>query len=261
MPQLWQSVRFHAEAHKMLWIPRLCCCSKSSNINTILFSHTSGCHSDKASPCALHPEVNLKGCKQPECDSGGGNVPPRSAAGLTALSCWQIPMEEISWLFILELNAPRSLLDFSSSHVFHPISHFLWFHLTYRPSCLSHLRLSAALSWFSSGSVGAYGGGGGVSEQSQDKGCTLSFFCYSVSKAFSPAWLPCALLCGGAWQRSLRAVTHLSFFPTIAGRREREEESFLFTLEPCLCFCSYNCVYLLWAVPVCAEHFFNLTSL
>ena len=165
MPQLWQSVRFHAEAHKMLWIPQLCCCSKSSNINTILFSHTSGCHSDKASPCALHPEVNLKGCKQPECDSGGGNVPPRSAAGLTALACWQLPMEEISWLlfwsWMLHVPFLTSLL-----RMFFIPSHISSGSISPTVQVVSHICVSLQLCLGFPQEVWGRTGGGGVRTKS-----------------------------------------------------------------------------------------------
>lgn len=94
------------------------------------------------------------------------------------------------------------------------------------------------------------GGGEGAESRRkiEDKGCTLSSFCFRVSKARSPAWLPCELLCEGARRRSPRPVKHCSpFFSVVASHEERysaEEEKvpvysgavFVFVQLCILCF-------------------------
>lgn len=118
------------------------------------------------------------------------------------------------------------------------------------------------------------GGGEGaeIRRKTEDKGCTLSSFCFRVSKARSPAWLPCELLCEGARRRSPRPVKHCSLFflsPPHCGQSwgkifsRRGKGSSVLWSRVCVCTTVHT---LLWEEPppTCAafQHLFiNFTPL
>lgn len=196
-------------------------------------------------------------------------VPYCSTASLMGLPCWQQPNENLEHRFCIFLSWAERFpfwLPFfyhvSLQHLkkkSHPTFYFLSFHLTYHPSYLLHFDLS----YFSAWSVGVFGGGGSR-EREKERGQGLHFviLLFCVSKACSPAWLPCELLCEGARHRSPRAVKHCSLFSIVASHEERysrEEERLQFTLE--LCLCLYNCAYLLWEESCQRALNFNISSL
>lgn len=122
--------------------------------------------------------------------------------------------------------------------IFYILLHLIFFFFFFYPLCTKRR------------SVGG-GEGAEIRRKTEDKGCTLSSFCFRVSKARSPAWLPCELLCEGARRRSPRPVKHCSLFflspPIVASHEERysaEEEKvpvysgavFVFVQLCILCF-------------------------
>jgi len=80
-------------------------------------------------------------------------------------------------------------------------------------------------------------------EKERAKGLHFVILLFCVSKACSPAWLPCKLLCEGVRHRSLKAVKHCSLYSVASSHEEMfSRESFQFALKLCL----YNCAYCLW---------------
>lgn len=106
---------------------------------------------------------------------------------------------------LVELLPSRLVFSFvipphlSSEISFISFSIFFFFFFFFYPLCTKRR------------SVGG-GEGAEIRRKTEDKGCTLSSFCFRVSKARSPAWLPCELLCEGARRRSPRPVKHCSLF-------------------------------------------------
>lgn len=153
----------------------------------------------------------------------------------------------------------RIIAAFFLSHL---TFHLLSFHLTYHPSYLLHLTVSIFISSFCTKRRSIGGGKRGEQEKERGQGLHFVILLFCVSKACSPAWLPCELFCEGARRRSPRAVKHCSLFSVVASHEERysrEEESFQFTLE--LCLCLHNCAYLLWEEPCQCALNFNISSL
>lgn len=145
---------------------------------------------------------------------------------------------------LVELLPSRLVFSFvipphlSSEISFISFSIFFFFFFFFNPLCTKRR------------SVGG-GEGAEIRRKTEDKGCTLSSFCFRVSKARSPAWLPCELLCEGARRHSPRPVKHCSLFflspPIVASHEERysaEEEKvpvysgavFVFVQLCILCF-------------------------
>lgn len=142
---------------------------------------------------------------------------------------------------LVELLPSRLVFSFvipphlSSEISFISFSIFFFFFFFFYPLCTKRR------------SVGG-GEGAEIRRKTEDKGCTLSSFCFRVSKARSPAWLPCELLCEGARRRSPRPVKHCSLFflspplwPVMRKDIQQKRKRFQCTLEPCLCL--YNCAY------------------
>lgn len=84
-----------------------------------------------------------------------------------------------------------------------------------------------------------------MEERKRGQGRHIVVPLFPVSKARRPAYFDhvrCFV--------NERCQTLFPFFSVVASREERyprEEESFQFTLEPCLCL--YNCAYFLWEEP------------
>lgn len=143
--------------------------------------------------------------------------------------------------------------------IFYILLHLIFFSFFFYPLCTKRR------------SVGG-GEGAEIRRKTEDKGCTLSSFCFRVSKARSPAWLPCELLCEGARRRSPRPVKHCSLFflsPPHCGQSwgkifsRRGKGSSVLWSRVCVCTTVHT---LLWEEPppTCAafQHLFiNFTPL
>lgn len=120
--------------------------------------------------------------------------------------------------------------------IFYILLHLLFFFFFFDPLCTKRR------------SVGG-GEGAEIRRKTEDKGCTLSSFCFRVSKARSPAWLPCESCFvkeRGVALRGLSNTVPFFFFPpplwpVMRKDIQQKRKRFQCTLEPCLCL--YNCAY------------------
>lgn len=228
------------------------------------FANISGCHLDETKSHALYLDIwKYKNTKNMIV------VPYCSTASLIGLPCWQQPNENLEHRFCIFLSWAERFpfwLPFfyhvSLQHLKKKIPSYILFPLV--PSHLSS-KLSFTfwlILFFCMKRRSFWRRREQRAREERGQGLHFVILLFCVSKACSPAWLPCELLCEGARHRSPRAVKHCSLFSIVASHEERysrEEERLQFTLE--LCLCLYNCAYLLWEESCQRALNFNISSL